>query len=95
MTDDRVLSYDPYAGDFGSPGDKVLENKMVVARKFREGDCHICRGDIAKGERHRKQVDVFDGQLISNRWCALCCAAMALNWDDDGVAICARQDIHA
>lgn len=29
---------------------------------------------------------VFDGTLMSYRWCSECCAAMAASWTDDGRA---------
>lgn len=90
--EERVLNYDPYAGDFGMPDDKILENRMLVARK--EHDCHTCGGTIEVGERHRTQVDRFEGEIMRNRWCAECCEAMAKSWDDAGEAICARQDLH-
>ena len=33
---------------------------------------------------------VFDGSLMSYRWCSECCAAMAANWTDNGDAWTAR-----
>lgn len=77
-TDDAVLSFDPFEGDFGIPGDKVFSNRMVVARK--PGPCSHCGIDIAKGDRIRRQTSKFDGELMTHRWCALCCTAMA-NYD--------------
>ena len=91
--DEAILSYDPFAGDFGNCGDRVLSDKMVVAAKAHD-ECHICGGPIAKGERHRSRSEIFDDELNSFRWCALCCEAMATSQDDDGEAICARQDLH-
>lgn len=72
---DRVLGFDPFEGDFGMPGDKVFSNRMVVARK--PGPCSHCSTDIVKGERIRRQTSKFDGALMTHRWCARCCAAMA------------------
>lgn len=80
-TDELILSFDPFEGDFGEQSDKVLTNKMVVARK--EGPCAHCGLQIQKGERVRSQSSKFDGQLMSHRWCALCCAAMVLYFPDD------------
>ena len=74
-TDDPVLAFDPFEGDFGAPGDKVFSNRMCIARK--PGPCSHCAGEIAKGERIRRQTSKFDGELMSHRWCALCCNAMA------------------
>lgn len=88
-----ALLYNPYEGDFGSPGDRILENKIVVAAKDHDG-CHICGATIVKGERHRLQVDVSEGKILRNRWCAACCAAMFIAHLDAGEAICARQGLY-
>lgn len=73
--DELTLSFDPFEGDFGAPGDKVLTNRMVIARK--PGPCSHCATAIQKGERIRRQTSKFDGELMTHRWCALCCTAMA------------------
>lgn len=78
MNEAAVLQYDVFAGDFGEPGDKVLSNKMVSARK--EHKCSHCDQTILKGERHRFQSGVF-GEFMTHRWCAVCCEAMTR---DDG-----------
>lgn len=70
----NVLAFDPFEGDFGEPGDSVLRNNMVNARK--PGPCSHCGCQIHKGERVRSMSARF-GELMSYRWCALCCAAMA------------------
>jgi len=82
----ECLSVDPFAGDFGAPGDRVLKDKMGNARKA--GPCNDCAQEIRPGERVRMLAAVFDGSLMSYRWCALCCAAMVA--DDDGEATEAR-----
>lgn len=69
-----VLAFDPFDGDFGEPGDSVLRDKMVNARK--PGPCSHCGCKIIKGERVRSMSARF-GDLMSYRWCSLCCAAMA------------------
>lgn len=74
-TDQQILDFDPFEGDFGAPGDKIFTNKMVVARK--PGPCSHCETEIVKSERVRRQVSKFDGELMTHRWCALCCKAMA------------------
>jgi hypothetical protein len=74
-TDFEILDFDPFEGDFGAPGDKVFTNRMVVARK--PGPCSHCGSEITKGERVRRQVSKFDGELMTHRWCGLCCKAMA------------------
>lgn len=73
--DQQILDFDPFEGDFGAPGDKVFTNRMSIARK--PGPCAHCESEIAKGERVRRQVSKFDGELMTHRWCALCCKAMA------------------
>lgn len=67
------LRIDPFEGDFGSSGDKVLTNKIVTARS--EKPCVECLEPIRKGERVRTLTAVFDGDLCSYRWCSACCAA--------------------
>lgn len=85
MSDDAILGFDPFEGDFGDPGDMVFSNSMVIARK--PGPCSHCGLTIGKGERVRRQNSKFDGRLMTHRWCALCCAAMAVydtqSEDDD------------
>ncbi|SDY54621.1 hypothetical protein [Delftia lacustris] len=73
--ENHVLAFDPFDGDFGDQGDRVLSNKLVTARK--PGPCAHCGCQIAQGERVRSMSARFDGQLMSYRWCALCCEAMA------------------
>lgn len=73
-TDESILAFDPFDGDFGEPGDTVLSNKMVVAAK--EHECCHCKNTIAKGERHRCQVGKY-GDFMTHRWCAGCCDLMA------------------
>lgn len=87
-TDNEILNFDPFAGDFGAPGDRVLSNKMGIARKA--GDCQDCGQEIQPGERVRMMTAAFDGELMRYRWCALCCAAMALSDEDGGEAYEAR-----
>ena len=74
----------PFEGDFGSPDDRILKDKMVTARK--SGECHLCGQQIQPKERIRTMAAVFDGELMSYRWCNACCAAMAKSLYDDGEA---------
>lgn len=78
----QALQADPFAGDFGSVGDRTLRNTIVTAR--REHECHRpeifghkCSGRIAKGERHRVLVDIADGEMQQHRWCQACTLALA------------------
>lgn len=84
----KCLQYNPFEGDFGEPGDRVLKDKICTSRKT--GECHNCGTCIQPGERTRRLTAVFGGQLLSYRWCELCCSAMAAWWTDDGEAMTAR-----
>lgn len=75
MDEESVLQYDPFADDFGSPGDRILRDHMCNARKM--GPCHLCTMTIQPGERIRSLSAKFDGDLRSYRWCNSCCEAMA------------------
>lgn len=72
------LADDPFAGDYGGAcaGDGVLSDKMVTNRKG--GVCQTCAGECAPGTRNRVRVEVYDGELMSFRWCQTCCFAMAV-----------------
>lgn len=88
----ECLAYDPYAGDFGDPGDKKLRDKIVKARK--SGDCNICGEQIVPGTEIRSLTEVFDGELGTTRFCHECCKAMALSSEDAGEAIEKRTAMH-
>lgn len=78
------LKCNPFEGDFGSPGDKVLKDKIVTARKG--GTCGMCLQEIQPGERARTLAAIFDGAMRHYRWCEKCCEAMAASWTDNGDA---------
>jgi hypothetical protein len=80
----ECLKTNPFEGDFGSPGDKVLKDKIVTARK--SGTCCLCLQEIIPGERVRTLAAIFDGEMRSYRWCSECCEALAASWTDDGRA---------
>jgi len=71
-----ALMHDPFQGDFGDLGDRTLRDKIVTARK--PAECHDCGSTIQPGERIRSRVDLSSGELMSFRWCQLCCGAMAV-----------------
>ncbi|EBN6400991.1 hypothetical protein LJK58_000876 [Salmonella enterica] len=71
---DDALDFDLFEGDFGTPTDTELSNKIVISRG--EYKCHICHGSISKGEIHRSAAWKFDGELMSYRCCNECCVAM-------------------
>ena len=81
--EEDVLAHDPFQGDFGSLGDRTLRDKMVIARKAAE--CHDCGQTIQPGERIRSRTDIVDGEMMSFRWCQLCCAAMAMYGENPDV----------
>jgi len=85
------LILDPFEGDFGEPSDRVLNDKIVTARK--PGTCHLCGGKVAVGSRARAMSVVFYGKMEYFRWCGLCCHAMAKSWEDDGVALERRVEV--
>jgi len=70
----EALDFDLFEGDFGEPGDSELSNKIVTGRG--EYTCHICAGQIIKGEIHRSATYKFSGELMSYRCCNACCVAM-------------------
>lgn len=79
--ENACLDTDPFDGDFGDPGDRVLQDKIVTTRKPKA--CGCCRQTTKVGERTRSIVAIFDGQLMRYRFCSECCYAMARLWDDD------------
>jgi hypothetical protein len=74
----QCMSDDPFAGDYGGAGDSdaVLTDKMVTNRKG--GTCHTCAGPCEPGTRNRYRTEVYDGELMTFRWCVECCFAMAV-----------------
>lgn len=85
MADTTPLDFDPFDGDFGCPGDTTLKDAMVKARK--PHTCTHCAGPIVSGETYRSRSDIVEGDLMSWKWCALCCTAMldqmAVNDEED------------
>lgn len=94
FNEDRVKAYDVFAGDFGSPGDRLLQDSIVTAAKSHVRPCHMCGGVIIKGERHRVRSEIVDGEMQGYRWCHLCCLAMDRSWDDEGAEIDERTLLH-
>lgn len=71
---DKVLEFNPFEGDFGEQGDRVLSDKVVKARKERK--CSHCSSLIQKGDYVRSMSAKFDGELMSYAWCSECCDLM-------------------
>ena len=91
LCESDVLKYDPFSGDFGSPGDKTLSNKMVNCRK--ETKCHICGFATQRGTRIRVLTEKIDGGIHSYRFCHECCHAMAKSWYDSGMELETRWNL--
>lgn len=87
----NCLKYNPFEGDFGDPGDKILKKKMVTAKKG--GFCKLCQQEIKPGERIRVQAEIFEGTFENYRWCEQCCIAMAENWFDEGESLSIRMHL--
>lgn len=78
-----ALEYDPFAGDFGDQGDRMLSDKIV---KFRRGDslCRECRGRIRPGSLGRSLKMLWaDRGPVTYRVCEDCTNAMALAIETD------------
>jgi len=76
-----ALDFDLFEGDFGEPGDSCLSNKIVTGRGVYS--CHICAGNIQKGEVHLSAAYRFSGELHSYRVCNACCIAMVASVTSD------------
>ena len=83
MYEKYILNYDLFAGDFGSPNDRIIENKMVTTNKKHLNACHICEGDIVIGERSRVHKDISDGEFGTYRVCQKCCEAISYDYVND------------
>lgn len=89
--EENALAHDMFAGDFGTPDDHVFRNAMVTARKA--GPCHCCREEIQPKSRIRSQTEKYDGEIMTFRWCTLCCEAMARSGADNGDSLQKRFDM--
>lgn len=83
--EEDILCYNPFDGDFGSPGDRILKDRLVVANK--EHVCFLCKKEIKKGSINRVRADISDGEFMHFRWCQECCGAMAMSWTDNGKSL--------
>lgn len=75
-----ALDFDPFEGDFGSPGDRALSDKIVTARK--EHKCFHCAGPILPTTKYRAKAEIVDGSLHTFKWCEPCCGAMVIELND-------------
>lgn len=74
------LDYELYEGNYFDPADKVLQDKMVKARK--EHTCTNCKGPILPGTQYRRAVGIIEGEIHECKYCAECCAAMVQELKD-------------
>jgi len=89
----ECLKYWPFDGDYGHPSDKILKDKIGIARK--QGPCCECLTAIQPGERIRMIGAIFDDQMMSYRYCSACCTAMAEMWTGNWNAMDARWEVRA
>ncbi|MDO9273598.1 MAG: hypothetical protein Q7T94_11355 [Rugosibacter sp.] len=89
----ECLKYWPFDGDFGHPSDKILKDKIGIARKG--GPCCECLTEIRPGERIRMIGAIFDDQMMSYRYCSACCSAMAEMWTGNWNAMDERLEVRA
>lgn len=55
----NALNFNPFDGDFGDQSDRILKNKIGIARK--SGECHDCAEEIKKDKKGRSnQNDVWN-----------------------------------
>jgi len=83
MNEKIVLNYNLFEGDYGSPDDRVIENKMVTTNKNHKNACHICECDIEIDERSRVEKNVFDGEFMTYRVCQKCCEAISYDYENN------------
>lgn len=82
----EALKYNPFEGDFGDVGDRILRDKIVRFRKSRT--CHCCAQEVKPGTQGRSLTMLWmsDGPM-SYAYCHDCTEAQAKVWTDDGRAI--------
>lgn len=74
-----ALDFRPFDGD--ETDTTLLSDKIVTGRKAYV--CQTCDGPIQPGERQRAMVETNneDKQIMTFRWCRICCRAMAQAFD--------------
>lgn len=87
----EALRYPLFQDDFGEPGDKVLSDHIVTARKTHK--CLECLSPIQPGSRQRVHTGKYSGRVWSYHICECCCAAMAVHFQGQPEAIEARWKI--
>ena len=71
----NALQADMFAGDRADGTERCLENKIVVGRV--STPCSWCGLPTKPKTHHRTLKMIFDGELMSYRYCESCCKAMA------------------
>ena len=89
---DDALTFDAFEGDFGYGDECTIKNKIVKAKK--EHKCHNCNEKILKGEKNRIMVEKVNGELMTFRWCALCCVAMICDEESGGASFDQRSRLN-
>ena len=68
----KSMRLNPFDGDRGYPGDRVLRDGLVTTKK--EHVCNECGHAIVVGERARRQVCIFGGNIETYYWHVWCLA---------------------
>ena len=79
------MAYNPFQGDFGAPGDRMLRDRILTCRRQRP--CVVCSGTCKPRTQIRVQAAIIDGRIAPCSMCHGCCIAMAASWRDQGAAI--------
>lgn len=88
------LRVNPFEGDRGDMGDRVLSDRIVGAAKVHFPGCGTCGLGISKGEAHRVLAAKFGGKFHFYRWCQECTIAMAMAPEDGGENWTHRVGLH-
>lgn len=79
LNESAVLRYPLFQDDFGEPGDRILSDKMLTARK--EHTCSECLSPVHQGTRYRRHTGVYNGGVRHYLFCFDCCEAMSRAFD--------------
>ena len=80
---ESALQFNPHDGDFGTAGDRVMSDKVVLAAKDHP-ECSWCKGPIIKGSANRVIREVYDGEITQSRFCQGCVEAMCSDVTEGG-----------
>ena len=89
MDEQLVLRFEMWDGfSRGPKGLTIFSDAFVTGRKAHV--CENCKGQIARGERHRTMRSMYEGEFKQHRWCGKCCVAMQSDLEDGGMAFMDR-----